>query len=85
MDEPSVDFRAAMALLHRGDSAAAAVAFAGFLARYPSDPRAEDAAYLRVLALQRSGGDAATRQAARDYLVRFPEAFRRGEVEPLTR
>jgi TolA-binding protein len=81
--DPSADFRAAMALLNRGDNARAAVAFAELTARHPQDPRAEDAAYLRVIAFQRDGAEAAMKEAAREYLRRYPTGFRRAEVEAL--
>jgi TolA-binding protein len=77
------ELRAAMALFDAGDHRRAAAAFASYVTKHPSDPRAEDAAYLRVIALQRSGDDAATKEAARDYIARFPAGFRRAEVERL--
>jgi TolA-binding protein len=80
----SDDFRTAVAALHRGESRDAAAKFERFLERYPGDPRAEDAAYLRVLALRQTGDDGATQSAARAYLRRYPEGFRRSEVEKLT-
>jgi hypothetical protein len=80
----SSDFRAAMAALDRGDNAGAAAAFASFAARHPRDARAEDAAYLRVIALQRVGDVAAMKEAARDYLVRYPTGFRSAEVGRLS-
>ena len=78
--DPAADFRAAMTAFDRGDHRNAATSFATFLDRYPSDSRAEDAAYLRVIALQRSGDRDATKGAALDYLRRFPDGFRRAEV-----
>jgi hypothetical protein len=81
----SVDFRAAMAALDVGDNHQAAGAFANFLEKHPRDPRAEDAAYLRVIALQRSGDRGGLKQAALDYLRRYPAGFRQAEVEPLSR
>jgi hypothetical protein len=83
--DPSADFRAAMAAFNSGDNPRAAQRFAAFLDQNPSDPRAQDAAYLRVLALQRSDDAVATREAARDYLRRYPRGFRRAEVEALAR
>lgn len=77
------EFRAATSALDAGDNGAAAAAFARFLAQYGRDPRAEDAAYLRVIALQRAGNVPATRSAAREYLRRYPAGFRRAEVEAL--
>lgn len=80
----SLDFRAAVAALDRGDPATAAARFAAFLAEHPRDARAEDAAYLRVIALQRTGNLAAMNEAAAHYLRRFPQGFRRAEIEGLS-
>ncbi|MES1186210.1 MAG: FecR domain-containing protein [Myxococcales bacterium] len=83
--DPSADFRAAMASLDSGDNATAASRFAAFLARHPQNARAEDAAYLRILAFERAGNSAATQRAARDYLARYPHGFRHAEAEALAR
>jgi hypothetical protein len=82
--QAALDFREAMAALTGGDNSKAATRFGAFLAAHPRDRRSEDAAYLRVIALQRSGS-AGLKQAALDYLRRFPSGFRRAEVEPLSR
>ncbi len=74
-----------MSAFNAGDTARASALFATFLSQYPRDPRAEDAAYLRVLALQRTGNTARMKQAALDYLSRYPQGFRRAEIEPLSR
>jgi hypothetical protein len=81
----SVDFRTAMTALDLGDNPQAAAAFASFLEKHSGDPRAEDASYLRVIALQRSGDRAGMRQAALEYLHRYPTGFRHSEVDPLSR
>ena len=83
--DPSADFRAAMDALDRGDDHEAATRFAGFHGRHPLDARAEDAAYLRVIALQRSGDDGGMKAAAAEYLRLYPAGFRRAEVEALVR
>jgi hypothetical protein len=83
--EAADDFRAAMAALDVGDNAGAAAAFASFLVEHPRDPRAEDAAYLRVIAVQRSGDNASMKSAAQEYLRRYPGGFRRAEMETLAR
>jgi TolA-binding protein len=83
--DPALDFRAAVALLDAGAHRDAAAAFARFRAAHPRDPRAEDAAYLRVIALQRSGADDEARRAAQDYLGLYPAGFRRAEMEKLSR
>jgi hypothetical protein len=85
LPDPAVHFRAAMAALDAGDNREAAAAFTAFLGRHPRDPRAEDAAYLRVIALQRLGAHAELQRAAAVYLRRHPAGFRRPEVERLTR
>lgn len=82
--DPAVEFRAALAVFQGGDNVAAATAFAAFVARHSRDARAEDAAYLRVIALQRCGAERDMRRAAADYLRLFPHGFRRAEVEGLT-
>lgn len=81
--DASDHFRTAVEALHRGESRDAAAKFARFLERFPGDPRAEDAAYLRVLALRQSGDAGAMQSAARAYLRRYPAGFRRNEVETL--
>jgi hypothetical protein len=83
--DPTIEFRAAMAALEGGDNAAAAAGFARFVTEHPRAPQVEDATYLRVIALQRSGDDGATKQAAREYLGRYSAGFRRAEVEALAR
>ena len=81
--DPASDFRAAMSAFNSGNNLGAAARFSAFVTEHPRDPRAEDAAYLRVLALHRSGDTAATQRAARDYLARYPNGFRRAEAEAL--
>ncbi len=76
-------FKAAMQALNRGDGRDAAARFSRFLEQYPRDPRAEDAAYLRVLAHQRSGDSSELQRAARYYLRAYPAGFRRREVAAL--
>jgi TolA-binding protein len=81
--DPSVDFRAAIAALDAGDNREAAMAFANFLLEHPHDPRAQDAAYLRVIALQRCDDNGRTKDAALEYLRRYPTGFRHTDVEKL--
>ena len=83
--DPLVDFRTASAALRAGENRQAAAAFARFLAEHAGDSMAEDAAYLRVIALQRMGAEDDMKRAARDYLERFTGGFRRAEVEGLAR
>jgi TolA-binding protein len=84
-DEAAALFRASTTTFDSGDACRAAASFAAFLEKYPSDARAEDAAYLRVLAHQRCGDSAATKEAAQEYLRHYPAGFRRAEIEPLAR
>lgn len=77
------EFRSAMDALHSGRSADAAGQFARFVARHPRDPRAQDATYMRILALQATGDTVAMKAAAEEYLRAYPKGFRRNEVEPL--
>jgi hypothetical protein len=83
--DPSVDFRAAMDSFDVGDNREAAARFARVLARHPRDRRTEDAAYLRVIALQRSGDTSRMKEAALAYLRLYPTGFRRAEVEEFSR
>jgi anti-sigma factor RsiW len=80
---PSLDFRAAMTALDSGDNVAAAARFSSFLTTHPRDARGEDAAYLRVIALQRTGDTGSMKEAAAYYLGRYPNGFRRAEVAAL--
>lgn len=83
--DASIEFRRAMEALARGDNGDAAALFAAFLSKHPRDRQAEDAAYLRVIALQRWGDAAAAKDGAREYLRRYPSGFRRVEMDQLSR
>jgi hypothetical protein len=83
--DSSSEFRAALDALERGANRQAANMFADCLAKHPRDPRAEDAAYLRAIALQRTGDAIGTKDAAREYLRRYPSGFRRVEMDQLSR
>jgi TolA-binding protein len=82
--EPATEFHDAMLALNGGQNARAASLFGTFLTRHPHDAHAEDAAYLRVLALQRAGDASAMQQAATEYLTHYPNGFRHADVEPLS-
>jgi TolA-binding protein len=84
-DEVGTAFRAAVTALDAGDATGAAALFAAFVSAHPHDVRSEDAAYLRVIALQRAGQKLELARAARDYVARYPHGFRAAEVEALTR
>ena len=83
--DPATDFRDAMSALNGGNNNRAAALFGALLAHRPADSHAEDAAYLRVLALQRAGNTSAMNQSAREYLRQYPHGFRHAEVEALSR
>lgn len=83
--DAAADFRVALSALNAAESARAAALFSAFLSEHPSDSRAEDAAYLRVIALQRAGRLTEMQSAAATYLNRYPRGFRRAEVEALTK
>ncbi|MGC4092761.1 MAG: FecR domain-containing protein [Polyangiaceae bacterium] len=83
LSDASSEFRAAMTAFNSGRKQEAAGQFARFVEQHPSDQRAEDAAYLRVLALHAAGDVIAARGAASYYLRRYPSGFRRTEVERL--
>jgi len=70
-------------LIERGDYAAAAEKLEAFSAAAPGDERAEDAAFLAVLALQRAGRLDAAAVAARRYLDRYPRGRRRADAEAI--
>ena len=72
-----------MRLIARGDYAARADKLDAYQHANPADARAEDAAYLSVLALQRAGRREAAVAAARRYLQRYPRGYRRSEVQAI--
>jgi TolA-binding protein len=82
-DAAARQFRALVTAFNGGDYGTAARGFSHFVGRYPRDPRAEDAAYLRVVALSRIGDASGAELAAKQYLRSYPEGFRRDEVAQL--
>jgi hypothetical protein len=83
--DASLGFYAAMAAFDRGDYRQAAAGFAEFLVAHPDDPRAEDAAYLRVMSFHKCGDKGSMKDAVLSYLSRYPTGFRRVEIERLVR
>src|SRR5205085_1462302 len=73
-------FAQALQAMDRGDFAAAAQTFEAFYTASPHDERAEDAAYLRIVALHRANRDTEAESAALLYLARYPHALRRWEA-----
>jgi tetratricopeptide (TPR) repeat protein len=70
---PAKDFADGVGLIERGDYAAAAEKLDAFRAANPGDARAEDAAYLGIIALQRAGRRPAAVAAAQRYLALYPQ------------
>lgn len=70
-------------LIERGDYGAAAERLAAFRRSHPADARAEDAAFLTIVALQRAGRREAAAAAARDYLGSYPAGRRRAEAQAI--
>jgi hypothetical protein len=54
-----------------------------FSTKNPSDPRTEDAAFLRAVSRSRMGDGHGAAILAREYLQRFPKGLRRPEAEAL--
>lgn len=70
-------------LIERGDYGAAAERLGAFRQSHPGDVRAQDAAFLAVLALERAGRHAAAVAAAREYLTSYPQGYRRAEAQAI--
>jgi hypothetical protein len=70
-------------LIERGDYGAAAERLRSFRQSHPTDVRAQDAAFLGVLALERAGRHAAAVTAAREYLATYPKGYRRAEAQAI--
>jgi anti-sigma factor ChrR (cupin superfamily) len=81
--EVAAEFARAVARVEAHDDARALVLLTLFMDRFADDPRAEDAAFLRVVVLARGSERAALRAAARAYLAKYPHGFRAPEVERL--
>ncbi len=76
-------FQDGVQAFRRGDYASAAGTLDRFAAACPHTGHAEDAAYLRMVALARAGRPDEARVQALAYLKRFPNGFRRKEAERL--
>jgi hypothetical protein len=74
------EFARAVAHVEAHDDARAGVLLEQFVARFPDDARAQDAAFLGVVIRARRGDGSALRIAARAYLARYPRGFRVPEV-----
>lgn len=85
VDTASREFREAVDALTQGDFGATARRLDAFAAAHPSDPRAEEAAYLRAVALERAGRREDARAAARAYLSRYPAGDHAAQARRLAR
>lgn len=74
------DLTAGVGSLARGDFGDAAERLRAFRKAHPEDARAEDAAFLTVLALDRAGRRDEAAAAAREYLAAYPNGYRRAEA-----
>ena len=72
-----------MGMMERGDYGAAARHLDAFSKSNAGDDRAEDAAFLVILALQRAGRSAEAVAAARRYLGAYPAGYRRAEAQAI--
>jgi len=79
-DPGATDFADAVHLFERGDYPSAARSLADFSKAHPSDGRGEDAAFLGILSLQRTGKTAEAAAAAQRYLQTYPSGYRRAEA-----
>jgi TolA-binding protein len=77
------DFAAALQSFQTAAHTRTAQLLEQFVANHPHDPKAEDAAYLRVVALLRADNRGDARAAAHTYLARYPHGFRTPEMEQL--
>ena len=76
----SRDFAAAVAKLASGNYGEASEKLAAFRKANPGDARAEDAAFLAIVSLQRAGKYTEAKEAARRYLAAYPGGDRRAEA-----
>ena len=65
------------------DNELAADRFRGFSTTHAGDPRADEADYLRAIALQRAGHDGDARTASRGYLQARPGGAHRTDVKTI--
>ena len=72
-----------MAMMERGDYGDAARHLEAFSKSNPHDDRAEDAAFLVILALQRAGRPTEAVAAARRYLSTYPAGYRRAQTRAI--
>lgn len=80
--EENALFSQATAARRGGDSAAAIGSFEQLIARYPTSPLAESAAVQRMTLLTHVN-PAAARDAARQYLVLYPQGYAKADAQKL--
>lgn len=78
--EASQAFTDAVDMLGRGDYAAARSQLDAFRAAHPADDRADLAAFLTIISLQRAGRRSEAQDAARRYLELYPNGDRRTDA-----
>ncbi|MEO7328756.1 MAG: FecR domain-containing protein [Minicystis sp.] len=83
IDDGSPQLNEGVALIARGDYGAAAERLEAFEKSHPGDDRAEDAAFLVIVAMQRAGRRAEAAAAAKRYLIRYPAGYRHAEAEAI--
>lgn len=82
-EDGTAAFVEGMGMMERGDYGAAAHHLEAFSQSHPGDDRAEDAAFLVILALQRAGRPTEAAAAARRYLSGYPAGFRRAQARAI--
>lgn len=70
-------FSTAMRAMDSGDNDAAAKQMEAFSKAHPDDPRADEADYMRAIALERAGRVDDAKAAARAYLAKWPSGAHR--------
>jgi hypothetical protein len=83
VDDGSSAFVEGMARMERGDYGDAARHLEAFSKSNPHDDRAEDAAFLVIIALERAGRRAEAVAAARRYLGTYSAGYRRAEAQAI--
>ncbi|MEZ4443590.1 MAG: FecR domain-containing protein [Polyangiaceae bacterium] len=84
-DATSQELAAALREMEQGHYEEAGKRLEALSGQHPDHVLAEDADYLRIVALQRAGRHAAAARAARAYLARHPRGARRAEAEAIAR
>ena len=79
----SREFAEAMRSIGRGDYHGGVTRLEAFASAHPDDARADEADYLRAIALQRAGDAAGAAAAARRYLATRPDGAHRREARQL--